>query len=404
MKLYKLYNKSKEEISFKVTKDDIIYSNTYSRDDETLRIDDLNSIDTRLDQLLVDIDPDKYNVEISNPIDFKPGLTYNRGTIVRYNGQMFMSIPQNKRSIHIKPHMYSPDWVAITDQIAPKMIGIDMSKSDIVRRVNEEEFGSLLFKLPEIVSNTHYYDYFMDGDYFTLIGNDNIEYTMRIEYKEWYNYQSKERYIRVDAISDELIPTIKLNINSNMESPRLFALSTTKNVSIRDILHGVYNQIKNYYDTTFTDQEITKAYGDASGCKYGNEKLYMKTKDSYKYNLSESRYITVSDVFDNIPANNIGHIWIPNEKEIFGKSYNSLTNYSEIDFDQYKILDSSYKRVKTINGVPKPWVSSSIYKSTSYPVIIDEYGSEVPINLYNNNYNKDIYVPLCITLATYIKS
>jgi len=67
------------------------------------------------------------------------------------------------------------------------------------------------------------------------------------------------------------------------------------------------------------------------------------------------------------------------------------------------MLDSHYKRVKTVGGTPKPWITNSIYKTTSHPIIIDEYGSEVPINLYNNNYNKDVYMPLCVTLATFKK-
>lgn len=403
MKSYKLYNKFKEEISFKVDKENIIYTNTYSRNGVTLNIDKLSDIETYLDPIIANVDAGKYNVSIANPITFKSGTTYERGTIVKYAGQMFMATPKNKRTTQMRPHMYCSDWIAITDQIIPKKIGIDMTKSDMVRQINEEEFGGLLFKLPEIVSNGNYYDYFMDGDYFTLIGNDNISYTMRIEYREWYNYQLKEKYIRVDAISDELIPTIKLNVNNSMESPRLSDLSSSKNISIKDILYGAYNQLKNYYETNFTDQEITKGYGEMNGYKVGNEKLYIKTKNSYIYSLSELRYIMISDTFDNIPCYNMGHLWLPNEKEIFGKKYNSLTNYTEVQFDQYSMLDTPYKRIKTANGIPRPWITNSIYGTTSHPVIVDEWGSEVPINLYNNNYNKDVYMPLCVTLATYKK-
>lgn len=403
MNLYKLYNKSNEEISFKVNKENIINTNTYSRNGVTFGIDKLNEVDTRLDSIISNIDNGLYDIAIATPIDFVKGSTYNRGTIVRYNGQMFMATPKNKRTTRMKPQMYCSDWIAITDQVTPKQIGIDMAKSDTVRKVNEDEFGGLLFKLPEILFSGNYYDYFMDGDHFTLIGNDDIMYNMRIEYREWYNYQTEELYIRVDAISDELIPTIRLNVNNTMESPRLSAVATSKNVSIKDILYGAYNQLTNYYNTNFTDQEITKAYGELNGCKYGSEKLYIKTKDAYIYNISELRYLAVDDVFDSVPCYNIGHIWLPNEKEIFGKKYNSLTNYSETQFNQYSILDSAYKRVKTVDGVPKPWITSSIFKPTSHPIVVDEYGNEVPIDLCNNNYNKDVYLPLCITLATYVK-
>ena len=48
MKLYKLYNKSKEEISFKITKENIIDTNKYSRSGVSLDIDNLNDIDTDL--------------------------------------------------------------------------------------------------------------------------------------------------------------------------------------------------------------------------------------------------------------------------------------------------------------------------------------------------------------------
>lgn len=403
MKLYKLYNKSKEEISFKITKENIIDTNKYSRNGVSLNIDNLNDIDIDLDKILVDVNNGKYNINIVDPITFKSSTRYNRGDIVKYKGQLFMASPNGRRTTTMTPQMYCSDWIAITNQIAPKKIGIDMAKSDMIRQINEEEFGSLLFKLPEILSNGNYYDYFNDGDYFTLMGNDGVNYTMRIEYREWYNSHLHERYIRVDAISDELIPTIKLNVNNTMESPRLSSLVTTNNISIRDILYGAYNQLKNYYDTNFTDHEITKAYGDMNGCKYGNEKLYTKTKDSYLYNISELRYTIVSDRFDHIICYNMGHLWLPNEKEIFGRRYNSLTNYNEVQFDQYSMLDSHYKRVKTVNGTPKPWITNSIYKTTSHPIIIDEYGSEVPINLYNNNYNKDVYIPLCVTLATFKK-
>lgn len=401
MKLNSIYNKAKEKISFKVDKEDIIYTNTYSKNRDRINISTLDNIENHITPIVDNIDIGKYNIGIANPIDFKRGYTYTRGTIVRYNGQMFMATPKNKRTTKITPNMYCSDWIAMTDQIAPKQIGIDMTKSDIVRRVNEEEFGGLLFKLPGIVSTGKYHDYFMDGDYFSLIGNDNVYYTMRIEYREWYNNPSKSRYIRVDAISDELIPSIKVNVNNSMESPRLSALSTATRVSIKDILYTAYNQLRNYYDTNFTDQEITHTYDDINACKYGNEKLYTKTKDSYVYNLSESRYVTVTDTFDNILSYNLGHMWLPNEKEIFGKKYNSLTNYTEVQFDQYSILDTAYKRVKTVNGVPRPWISSSIYRTTSHPIVVDEWGNEVPIHLYNNNYNKDVFVPLCVTLAAF---
>ena len=116
-------------------------------------------------------------------------------------------------------------------------------------------------------------------------------------------------------------------------------------------------------------------------------------------------------LFENIqrdkPMYKIPHkLWIPTEREVFGTSYGAINPSAESGSKQFASLNTSHKRVKTLNGVPKPWATYTIHKNTKYPVIVNTDGTQLPLELYaanNISYNEDIYVPMCFTLGGVIK-
>lgn len=98
----------------------------------------------------------------------------------------------------------------------------------------------------------------------------------------------------------------------------------------------------------------------------------------------------------------VPNIWLPNEKEVFGVTYNCVCPEVEATFKQYKTLDTAFKRVKTLNGKPVPWMTLSMHKSTPHPIIVDANGNELSYEYWaqHGGFDEYIYLPLCVTLVT----
>lgn len=411
MKSYKLKNKQREDIAVRFNIDNIKHSNRY-RDDITLQPNDIAINDSNFDMYVRGFDNGHYTVNIPENIKYKLGSTVKKGTITRLKGQPFICIPSDTYNIKIKPNEYSPNWVALGESYAPKCIGIDTVRTPTSDKSNSTEFGNMLYKLPTILSRGEYYKYFKDGDYFLLIPkNDTTIYTMRINYREWFDKNTNKIYLSVDAISDELIPNISFRMSDSLESNQYSDEKFIKDVGIRGLVDKFFMQIQEYYNTNFAGCFVQTSYGEKKSLKYGNYKLYVRDSPKSPYNLSESRFVEATDIFTGESVSVIGRVWLPLEKEVFGRNYRSLTRYTETTFKQYPTLDTPFKRVKYVvdnNGdhIPKPWMTFSIYRRTSKPVIVGKQGENIPIDTFNRigGYQEEIYSPLCITLATYIKS
>lgn len=411
MKIYKLKNKQREDISVRFNIDNVKRSNMY-RGDMAILPNDIAINDSNFDTYIRSFDNGHFTISLPDNIRFKLGSTIKKGTITRYKGQPFICLPSDKYNTKIKPNEYSPDWVALGESYAPKCIGIDASRTSTTDNVNKNEFGNMLYKLPTILSRGEYYKYFKDGDYFQLLPKDNSTiYTMRINYREWFDRNTNKVYVSVDAISDELIPGISFRMSDSLESNMYSDEKYIKNVGIRGLVDGIFHLTQEYYNDNFTGCFVQIPYGEKKSIKYGNYKLYVRDTPTAPYNLSESRFVEATDIFMGESVSMIGRVWLPLEKEVFGRNYRSLTQYTESTFKQYPTLDTSFKRVKYLinergEHIPKPWMTFSIYKRTSKPIIVGKQGEIVPIDAFNRigGYQEDIYTPLCITLATYIKS
>ena len=410
MKIYRLKNRRNEDIAVRFNVDNITRGNIY-RENIAMLPNDISINNSNFDTYIKGFNNGHYTVNIPEDIKYKLGSTTKKGTINRFKGQPFICIPSDSYSTTVKPNEYSPDWVAFGESYAPKCIGIDTVRTSISDKVNQTEFGNMLYKLPVILSRGDYYKYFKDGDYFLLMpkNNDNT-YTMRINYREWLDRNTNKVYLSVDAISDELIPNISFRMSDSLESNNYSDEKYIKGVGIRGLFDQVFQHTQEYYNDNFTGCFVQTSYGEKKSIKYGNYKLYVRDTLTSPYNLSESRFIEDTDLFTGESVSMIGRVWLPVEKEVFGRNYKSLTRYTESTFKQYPTLDTSFKRVKYLvddgERIPKPWMTFSIYKGTTKPVIVGKQGENIPIDTFNRmgGYQEDIYTPLCITLATYIKS
>jgi hypothetical protein len=411
MKIYRLKNRQNEDISVRFNINNIQRSSSVYREDITMLPNDIPINDSNFDTYVNAFNNGHFTVNIPENIRYRLGSTIKKGTIVRFKGQPFICRPDYGNSSSIKPNEYSPDWVAFGESYTSKCIGIDANRTDTVTNTNRSEFGNMLFKLPSLLDSGNFYKYYRDGDYFILVANNNTDmFTMRLNYREWFDKSTNQIYVSVDAISDEVIPGITFRLSSQLEADKLSYEKSLKGVSIKSLLDKVFSRVESYYTNNFTNCFVQQQFGEKKSIKYGNYKLYVRDNMTGPYNLSESRYMDTTDTYTSQPANMIGHVWLPIEKEIFGRNYKSLTSYTDNSFNQYQTLDTAFKRVKYLvtsdgNYVAKPWMTFSIYKGTRNPVIVGKHGENIPIDTFNvsGGYNEEIYVPLCITLATYVK-
>lgn len=406
MKHHILVNRQNEEISFKLNASDIaIFDDTdslYTNYPFESLEDNINTYTRFRSNFCL-----KYN----DPLEYNPNKEYFMGDVVKFNNQLFMNTVRSDniltdRPVDKSPNMYSSEWVAITDAWGSKCIAYypfnDNSNGYITRFKTYGSFG-----LPSIVMNTlqfgKFYQYFNDGDYFLVEDSRHNFYKMRMNYVEIVNERGST-IRRIDCVSDELIPYISFKINTDF--------------GVENDGYGLSDNIDNEYIWEISKMGILlQRYDDTfvSNMLLG----LINPKGAYWRAYSRSQRLDRGGSYINDISNNVDYehtrkiagsndasfcFWLPTEKEAFGISYGIIDGYIESDSQQLKSLNTAYKRVKTVNGVPKPWATYTMYKNTKYPCVVSEDGTMLPMDLLNSNgnsYDKDIYMPLCFSIGRF---
>lgn len=408
MRKYKLVDKRNEEITFKTLLSSV-RKNTSLDNINSFHINDISDILNTTSSIVDNAYNGLYTIRNENEKKYSNGDSYNRGVIVRYKGQLFMANPHNQEDLSTDtiPSMYSQNWIALSDNQCEKLVGWDKSQDEMGNH-NLINFGNILEKLPTILRNGQFYDYFNDGDYYILNTSNGHTYTMRLNYNEWIDNQGVT-YMSVDAISDEVIPNIQFNLSKIFEGENTKSLSSLYGVGITTVFDTVFDELKKYRDSNLQNR-----------ISYGIQSPYIKWRNYYgyyrqlpvekggKYNssLSNQYYLNTLDDITKQRINEIPNIWLPIEQEVFGITYNSCAPTVEASFKQYTTLDTAFKRCKTLNGLPVPWMTVSMYKNDVRPIIVDVFGNEVNYAVYDQSggFNESVYVPLCVTLLTVQKT
>lgn len=408
MRKYKLVDKRNEEITFKTLLSSV-RKNTSLDNINSFHINDISDILNTTSSIVDNAYNGLYTIRNENEKKYSNGDSYNRGVIVRYKGQLFVANPHNQEDLSTDtiPSMYSQNWIALSDNQCEKLVGWDKSQDEMGNH-NLINFGNILEKLPTILRNGQFYDYFNDGDYYILNTSNDHMYTMRLNYNEWTDNQDVT-YISVDAISDEVIPGIRYNLSESFEGENTIHLSSLYGVGLRTVFNKVFNSLKEYRDNNLQNR-----------ISWGIQAPYTKWRNYYGYyrslpiekggiynsSLSNQYYLNTLDDITKERINEVPNIWLPIEKEVFGVTYNSCCPTVEASFKQYKTLDTAFKRVKTLNGQPVPWMTMSIYNNNIRPIIVDVFGNEVNYAVYDQSggFNESVYVPLCVTLLTVQKT
>jgi hypothetical protein len=408
MRKYKLVDKTNEEITFKTLLSSV-RKNISLNNINNFHINDVNEILNTSSSLSDNADNGVYTIRSENEQKYTDGSRYNRGDMVRYHGQLFMANPNNPEDLTTDtiPSMYSQNWIALSDNQCEKLVWWDKSPEELDNH-NLINFGNILNNLPTILRKGQFYDYFNDGDYYILNTSNGHTYTMRLNYNEWIDNQGIT-YASVDAISDEVIPNIQFNVPKIFEGENTKYLSSLYGVGLTTVFNTVFEELKKYRDINLQNR-----------ISWGIESPYIKWRNYYGYyrqlpiekggtynsSLSNQYYLHSLDDITKKRINEVPNIWLPIEQEVFGLTYNSCAPSVEASFKQYTTLNTAFKRCKTLNGLPVPWMTMSVYKNDVRPIIVDVFGNEVNYALYDQNggFNESIYVPLCVTLLTVEKS
>lgn len=403
MKHHILVNHQNEEISFKLNASDMEvtgdYNYMYTNYPFGSLEDNINAY-TRFRS--------NYRLKYSDPLEYNPNKEYFIGDVVKYNNQLFMNMIRSDdiptdRTTDKTPNMYSSEWVAITDAWGSKCVAyypyIDTGTGDIMRYKAYGSFG--LLDIENMLQLGTFYQYYNDGDYFLVEDSNHNFYKMRMNYVEVVN-ENGSTIRRIDCVSDELIPHLSFKINTDfgVENGTYQYTDTISNKYIWEI--SKMGNLLVINDTSLVSNMLLGCIKPKSGYyrKYSRSQR-LDRGGSYINNISSnSDYEPTRKLSDTSNYNVI--FWLPTEKEAFGISYGIIDGYIESDFQQLKSLNTAYKRVKTINGVPKPWATYTMYKNTKYPCIVSEDGTMVPMDLVNSNgssYDKDIYMPLCFSIG-----
>lgn len=349
-------------------------------------------------------------------IQYIKNKEYSRGTIIKYNGQIFMAYNVNGDEISKdEPHELSKHWIALTDTYGNKCIAIDDGSYSIEDSLNK--YGHVINNLIDIINMRDnnfipYYNYINDGDYIKVISSSDGNYTMRLNFREWQNINGSV-YRSIDLISDELIPTIKFTPYADkfgIEHENIKNVNSFTGLPVWEF-SKLSQQIDNYNDR-FMQYMINTNYtngdtGKKQGFYRGYDRLSLKNNTAKGYtSASPDYYINDNNPYTGLPMTMCGHTWLPTEKEVFGQSFSSSTQVgriAEASFTQYPTLDTAYKRIKTVNGVPKPWATYTMTDDTLYPVIVGVDGTQIPVKLLEKsgrNFNAEVYVPYCMTFIS----
>lgn len=404
MKKYKLVNNENEEISFNIPLSNVIEDRRGDKPG-ALHMSDTNRIFQFASQAEDDFDNHKYTVNASQDFKYSDGDTTHINTLLKHKGQTFLCSPQLGRgeTTETMPNMYSEDWVAISDTQHGKFIGRDADPAELgdYNRINN---GDAIEKLFDTLVSHNFYDYFNDGDWYTLTTLNGHVYTMRLNYNEWVNKNGK-KCMSVDAISDEVIPIIRYRVSEILEKADTESLTSLERASNLSIFGRIFDSLQTYRTTNLTGLHSFGLAGPYIKWRYyhGYDRaLPLEKGGVYTTNSEQGYYL---DMVDSVYKKNmyeVPNIWLPNEKEVFGVTYNCVCPEVEATFKQYKTLDTAFKRVKTLNGKPVPWMTLSMHKSTPHPIIVDDNGNELSYEYWaqHDGFDKYIYLPLCVTLLT----
>lgn len=408
MRKYKLVGKTNEEITFKTLLSSV-RKNTSLDNINSFHINDIGDILNTTSSLVDNAYNGIYTIRNETEQKYSDGERYNRGDIVRYKGQLFMANPHNPEDLSTDtiPSMYSQNWIAISDNQCEKLVGWDKSQDELGNQ-NLINFGNILNELPNILRNGRFYDYFNDGDFYILTTKTGHVYTMRLNYNEWIDDQGVT-YVSVDAISDEVIPDIRFNLSESFEGENTIHLNSLYGVGSRTIFNKLFNSLIEYRNNNLQDRI---SWGiQAPYIKWRNyygyyRKLPIEKGGVYNSSYSNQYYLNTLDDITKERINEVPNIWLPIENEVFGVTYNSCCPSVEASFRQYTTLNTAFKRCKTLNGVPVPWMTMSIYKDTIRPILVDVFGNEINYAVYDQSggFTDYVYLPLCVTLLTIPKN
>lgn len=404
MKKYKLVNNENEEISFNIPLSNVIEDRRGDKPG-ALHISDTNTIFQFASQAEDDFDNHKYTVNASQDFKYSNGDTTHINTLLKHKGQTFLCSPQfgREETTETMPNMYSEDWIAISDIQHGKFIGRDTNPTELgdYNRINN---GNAIEKLFDTLISYNFYDYFNDGDWYALTTLNGHVYTMRLNYNEWVNKNGK-KCMSVDAISDEVIPIIRYKVSEILEKTDTKSLTSLERASNLSVFGRIFDSLQEYRTTNLTGLHSFGLAGPYIKWRYyhGYDRtLPLEKGGVYTTDSKQGYYL---DQVDSVYKKNmyeVPNIWLPNEKEVFGVTYNCVCPEVEAAFKQYKTLDTAFKRVKTLNGKPVPWMTLSMHKSTPHPIIVDSNGNELSYEYWaqHGGFDEYIYLPLCVTLLT----
>lgn len=401
MKYHKIVNNNKEEVAIKCRFSDIEYRGRHPYSFEYL--DSLSSYIGDYTRFLQQL-----TLKVPEDMKYKKGTRYNRSEIVIHNSQVFVVVAEAGTTN--EPFPYSKDWIALTDSYGSKCVAIVkwISGSTAGDVFEQDNYGNIgLVEMGDILRNGKYYDYFNDGDYMIVIDRNNYKYTMRMNFREFVD-DAGSTEVSVDFISDELIPSIVLHPNDTfgIENDDIKYLDEFTNSSVEEF-------------STVASKLDLYLYGELPNFLIG----LLKNKYGYYAGYDRSRRVSNGGVYSHnrnhmngfYTSSSLGFsnhfnleklLWLPTATEVFGAvPFRKPDKYAfniESGFRQLPSLNTAYKRVKTLNGKPRLWMTYTIESGTKYPCIVNEDGTRVPMGLANSN-NKtrgnDVYVPLCFTMG-----
>lgn len=408
MKYHRLVNKEKDDIIIKSNYSDIL-DHRFNYPYYTI---ELINLESNLKDYIKFLNSIRLN--IPDNLKYVPNVKYPRSSIVKYNNQLFMSVSESPTNS--EPHMYSKDWMALTDSWGYKCVGYCTynDSGDVNSTYKYDTYGTFcLSNVYDILKDGKYYDYFNDGDYIIITDSTGNKYTMRMNYQEWIDVDGG-MISSIDMVSDELLPYYRMNFNNplkGIETDEYYMADKFANLPIWEF--SIMSQNLERFDGYLPNHLLNyikkkkRCYRTyARSTKVSNGGVYANdvTGDS---NYEKGR------LFNNtIPTGKKswevdGYFWLPTEKEVFGRSYGIIDGYAESNFNGLKTLDTPFKRVKTLRGVPKNWCTYSIYRETRYPCIVSADGTQIPLHLTKGTTNEfnlnEVYMPLCFTFGEYKK-
>ena len=401
MKYHKIVNNNKEEVVVKCRASDIEFRGRHPYSFEYL--DSLSSYIgdyTRFLQTLT--------LKVPEDMKYRKGTRYNRSEIVIHNSQVFVSIAEAGTTN--EPFPYSKDWIALTDSYGSKCVAIvkwtpGSVDGDLYEQDNYGNIG--LVEIGDIITRGKYYDYFNDGDYMIIIDRSGYKYTMRMNFREYVSAVGSTT-VSVDFISDELIPSIIFNTDNTfgIENDEVKYIDNFTNVSMEG-----FSTIASKLDTYLYSDLPNFLIGLLTN-KYGYYAGYDRTKRISNGGVYSHNRDYMNGFYNNDSLGFHHHfnleklLWLPTATEVFGAvPFRKPDKYAfniESGFRQLPSLDTAYKRVKTIGGKPRQWMTYTIESGTKYPCVVDEDGTRIPMGLANsnnNNHGNDVYVPLCFTMG-----